>query len=86
MRIIVKLTVSIAILAGALRGLALGVVAQTNLCALLSQADVSSVVGTPVKLADGKLENGLLGQECCGVKAAITTRPAASALDRRLSA
>ena len=61
MRIIVKLTVAIAVLAGAVRGLAFGVGAQTNLCALLSQADVSSVVGTPVKLAEGEPENGLPG-------------------------
>ncbi|HEV3056692.1 MAG TPA: hypothetical protein VGY48_00530 [Vicinamibacterales bacterium] len=49
-------TLALAALAGGVLALALPVRAQTNLCSLLPQADVSSVVGTPVKLADSKIE------------------------------
>jgi hypothetical protein len=61
MRMMGKLTTVIAVFAGSFRALAFGAGAQTNLCALLPQSDVSSVVGTPVKLAEGRSENGLPG-------------------------
>jgi hypothetical protein len=59
MRSIVNRTLAMAGLAGLAGGvlaLALPAWAQTNLCSLLPQADVSTVVGTPVKLSDSKVE------------------------------
>lgn len=56
MRRIATVTLIAAALVGAGLALAPAVAAQTSLCALLPQADVISVIGTPVKLSESKVD------------------------------
>jgi hypothetical protein len=55
------LTSAIACLAGLVVALPPAATAETSLCAMLPQADVIGVVGTPVKLSEGKMDTSTLG-------------------------
>jgi hypothetical protein len=60
MRSLLNLT-AIAGLAGVALALPPAATAQTSLCAMLPQAEVTAVVGTPVKLSEGKMDSSPLG-------------------------
>lgn len=57
----VRQTLIAASLASGIFAFSSGAQGQANLCALLSQGDASSAVGTPVKLADSKVETNTTG-------------------------
>jgi hypothetical protein len=61
MRIALKPLLRIAVLAGVALATATAAAAQTSLCAVLPQADVIGVVGTPEKLSEGKIDTSTLG-------------------------